>query len=83
MALRQDGFDGSRCPCRLLVLGEPVQARSQGILQLKLIAGPFEQILITSADRFEPPLLDRLAGDDHLVDPVEPLQLSGDPRGPG
>ena len=63
--------------------GQPVQPRPQGLFQLKLIAGPFEQILITSADRFEPPLFDRLAGDDHLVDPVDPLQLSRDPRGPG
>ena len=65
------------------MLREPVQAHPQGLFQLESIAGAFEQVLITSADRFEPPLLDRLAGDDGLVDPVNPIKLGRDVRGPG
>ena len=80
MALRQDRFDGcaalAACSCwvsRFSAFARPPQ--------LKLIACPFEQILITSANRFEPPLLDRLAGDDHLVDPVEPRSSAETPGG--
>ena len=83
MAAGQDRLDRTRGPGGLLMLGHTGQPGPDRFFQVGTITAALEQTLIARANRLEPPVFDRLPGDDRAMHGVDSVELRGDFGRPG